>query len=271
MKFLRLGAASLLMATATLALTATAGATTPGSQLDQSSSDTSNTTSGFVSTAHAAVASQTFTAGVSGQLTDVTLSLWNENFIDSVGDIRVAIHPVDGGGAPVVGVDLAVATIVSISSLSLGGTAPVDFVFPSPASLSAGITYAITASEVNAGTHEHVWWAGANSDTYTGGGPFDSSFTPSGDLAFQTSMIPAVSPTANAPGRAGYCLGGTFVNLVFDQPNGDVQYAGMTPAIFVRGVGITCGQAPAGYAQDGFAGDAQHVPEGLYPYYAPTA
>ena len=43
---------------------------------------------------------------------------------------------------------------------------------------------------------------------------------------------------------------------------------GATPARFVRCNGLTCDAAPAGYVQKGLADDAQHVPDGLYPYFA---
>ncbi len=64
---------------------------------------------------------------------------------------------------------------------------------------------------------------------------------------------------------------GTFLELRADQPLRDDNYKGATPANFVAGTGITCDSPPTGYVQDGFAGEAQHVGEGFYPYFKPAA
>jgi hypothetical protein len=87
------------------------------------------------------------------------------------------------------------------------------------------------------------------------------------------------SVAARTP-RAAYCAAagntapdgskltaGSFLNLRVGQPGKDPSYAGATLARFVEGKGLTCDAAPAGYVQKGFAGDAQHVPDGLYAYY----
>ncbi|MER3405317.1 MAG: hypothetical protein C4289_09305 [Chloroflexota bacterium] len=68
--------------------------------------------------------------------------------------------------------------------------------------------------------------------------------------------------------RAGYCLHGEFLDLAYRQPEWDKRYAGAKPAIFVRGIGLTC-TAPPGYTRQGFAPSTLGVPEGFYPYYAP--
>ena len=70
-----------------------------------------------------------------------------------------------------------------------------------------------------------------------------------------------------APPRAGYCLGGVFYDLAFGQPEADPSWVAATPAWFVEGKGITCDPVPAGYVEDGMAGDAQHVPSGVYVLY----
>jgi hypothetical protein len=83
--------------------------------------------------------------------------------------------------------------------------------------------------------------------------------------------------------RAGYCSAagdravdgsplqpGTFLDLVVGEPAHDSHYTGATPAIFVKGEGLTCGAPPAGYVRHGFAADAQHVGTGMYPYYVPA-
>lgn len=61
----------------------------------------------------------------------------------------------------------------------------------------------------------------------------------------------------------------TFFQLISGQPKDDPHYTGAVPAIYVKDVGITCDPPPAGYTQQGYAGDELHVPGGVYPYYAP--
>ena len=81
--------------------------------------------------------------------------------------------------------------------------------------------------------------------------------------------------------RAAYCAAdgntgadgskltaGSFLNLRVGQPAKDPSYTGATLARFVDGKGLTCDAPPAGYVQKGLAGDAQHVPDGLYAYFA---
>jgi len=96
-----------------------------------------------------------------------------------------------------------------------------------------------------------------------------------------TLTVEVTEPQAN---HAGYCAAegnthpftgkaisvGTFLDLVTSQPLADPHYKGATPAIYVQGKGITCDPPPAGYVRDGFAGQAQNISEGLYPYYRST-
>ena len=83
--------------------------------------------------------------------------------------------------------------------------------------------------------------------------------------------------------RAGYCSvpgdtavdgsplqPGTFLDLFVGEPAKDGHYTGATPAIFIKGEGLTCGNPPTGYVQHGFAADAQHIGTGMYPYYVPA-
>jgi hypothetical protein len=100
-----------------------------------------------------------------------------------------------------------------------------------------------------------------------------------GDSAVASQVwLDAVS--ARTP-RAAYCAAGgntapdgskltagSFLDLRVGQPAKDPSYAGATLARFVEGKGLTCDAAPPGYVQKGLAGDAQHVPDGLYAYYA---
>jgi len=59
---------------------------------------------------------------------------------------------------------------------------------------------------------------------------------------------------------------GSFLNLRVGQPARDPSYAGATLARLVEGKRLTCDTPPAGFVQKGLAGDAQHVPDGLYAY-----
>lgn len=120
---------------------------------------------------------------------------------------------------------------------------------------------------------------------------FDPS-TPVGGIAnavfggsgYQLNLAAVLdSGSAQIP-HAGYCsvagnmwpdgtaIGpGTFLYLVYQQPATDVHYTGATPAIYVKGNGITCDPPPAGYTQQGYAGNDLSVPDGLYAYYAPPS
>ena len=103
-----------------------------------------------------------------------------------------------------------------------------------------------------------------------------------GGTGFKLNLAAVLdSGSAQIP-YAGYCsaagntwpdgtaiVPGTFLYLVYQQPATDAHYTGATPAIYVKGKGITCDPPPAGYAQQGYAGNDLSVPDGLYPYYAP--
>lgn len=264
------------VAATAMALTATAAAaTTPGAQIDQSSPSTAAPNSASISQAHGESASQTFTAGTSGRLTDVTVAVRNEPIWGSSGSLRVAINPVDGLGDPNTAVELAVATVL-LTSLPTVAPASVEFAFTVPADLSVGTSYAITLTQIN-GAHEHVYWAGSGADTYAGGEPFGAS----GDFAFATYMIAAPSEPAQG-GRSGYCSvagntwqdgsairAGTFLNLV-DGQSTTGRYKGAIVASYLEGLGISC-DVPAGYASSGESvGFYGHGDPGLYPYYRKT-
>jgi hypothetical protein len=78
---------------------------------------------------------QTFTAGVSGSLTDVVLSVVVSNPRNPM-----AIVPVDAGGRPVVAIPLASTTLAVDASPTF---VDVDVSFPTPARVEAGKQYAI--------------------------------------------------------------------------------------------------------------------------------
>jgi hypothetical protein len=262
MRILRAAAAGIAVAACAAIVTANASAITVGAQLDQTSSSTANTSDGLVSQFHSSWASQTFTAGLSGQLTNVDVKLFNEPFISSAGTVRMAINPVSGG-VPNTAVELAVSTVTVASLSQTYTTATADFTFATPAVLVAGTMYAITLTEVS-GVHEHVYWAGATSNTYAAGAPSQVGIgTPSGDLAFATYVLPS-AVAALGGSRLGYCLHGTFLDLVVGQPDVDGLYSGATPAMYVQGVGITCGPVPTGYVLEE---NASTTP---YPFYAPA-
>jgi hypothetical protein len=89
---------------------------------------------------------------------------------------------------------------------------------------------------------------------------------------------PATAPVPRPPDRFGYCAAagdtrpdgspippGTFLNLLWNQPQSDPHYTGARIANFVQGVGITCDSPPPGYVQQGFATHDMHVPDDTYP------
>ena len=87
--------------------------------------------------------------------------------------------------------------------------------------------------------------------------------------AYRRAIYVASDAVASSESRAGYCLGGRFLDLVSDQPTSDGAYFGATPAIFVAGLGATCDPPPPGYVRSGFAGEERHVRAGLHPLYLP--
>jgi hypothetical protein len=87
-------------------------------------------------------------------------------------------------------------------------------------------------------------------------------------IASTTPVTPSLTPAASTYQiHVGYCLGGAFVQLAYNQVRSDPKYKGATPANFIAGEGITCSQPPAGYLHDGFATADLGVPPGIYPYY----
>ena len=105
-----------------------------------------------------------------------------------------------------------------------------------------------------------------------------------GGAGYQLNLSAVLdSGSAQIP-HAGYCsaagntwpdgtaiVQGAFLYLVYQQPTTDSHYTGATPAIYVKGKGITCDPPPAGYTQQGYAGNDLSVPDGLYPFYAPPS
>ncbi len=155
------------------------------------------------------------------------------------------------------------------------------FAFTTPADLTAGTSYAVTVTQINSPSHQHMWWAGSSGDTYAGGEPFDTRLL-SGDFAFETYMIAAASASVEARARAAIArppeipgrtaprsLAGTFLDLADGQP-ATGHYKGATSAYYLEGLGISC-VVPAGYAHtDESVGYHGHGDPGPYPYYGKT-
>ena len=148
-------------------------------------------------------AAQTFTAGLSGPLDQVDISIAG---MDCTPDLLVEIRTVDSGGTPT-GTILAVAA-VSRASIpdNVGATPPgamTSVSFSAPAVVTAGIQYAIVLPGVSPDTCYAFYVADGN--PYSGGATFTSetdsfsSLAASGlDYAFRTYVLQQ-SATTPAP------------------------------------------------------------------------
>ena len=257
---MRLAKLAALGVVAAAAATPAAFAITPDSHIDQSQT----LTEGCVTFTPTLTVGQVFTAGVSGRLSDVVLTLGNSSA--AVGSVHVALTGVDGAGHPdpaaeIAGLDLSAAAVPA------PGPGPVDLQFGDP-TLIAGHQYALVVSTTDPAGFD-ICGAGSI-DYYTAGqawGTFDGGASwvdVGGDAHFTTYMLP---PTFS---RVGYCLAGQFIDLVAGQPDTDSRYTGAVPAIFVKGIGITCSPPPPGYTQQGRTTDSDNVGAGTYALYAPA-
>lgn len=170
------------------------------------------------------------------------------------------------------------------------GFGPVSFEIPAGVELTPGQAYVLYATTLNSSGSGSSTWGFVSGGAYADGGfvfqnggslaaAWDGNW-PGNDLAFQARFGVRVV-FVPLPARGGYCTvvgnkdpysgaalaPGTFVNLVQAQVTSDPSYAGVVPAIYVEGKGLTCDAPPAGYTQHGLAGDDQKVGSGLYPYY----
>lgn len=252
----------LVLALVALAVGPTAFAITPGAQLDQSQTvidDGGPLEPGLVF-------GQTFTAGVSGGLTDIVVTLSNSGATEN---LRAVVTRVDGTGAPdlssvLATVDLAPGQVQATptgTELHLAAAPPVV----------AGETYAIVLSSASAG---YGLYGATAIQYYLGGDLYISDgvtwFALAADLAFSTYVL-APSRWRADPVRIAYCLDGRFLDLLAGQPLTDATYASATPAIFVAGKGLTCDPPPPGYVLSGKTTDAEHhVGAGHYDVYAPA-
>jgi hypothetical protein len=168
----------------------------------------------------------------------------------------------------------------------------VSFDLPEGVVLAPGQAYVIYATSLfSSGSGSNVWGSvdgAAYEDggfVYQNGGSLSSSWDGNWanyDLAFLARFGTPRVVVLPVPARGGYCTvagnthpytggaiaPGTFVNLAQAQVTSDPSYAGVVPAIYVEGTGLTCDAPPTGYTQRGLAGDDQQVGSGLYPYYA---
>jgi hypothetical protein len=255
-----------------LAIPSVASAVTPGAVLDQSAAV--NSCNSLVNNTQSL--SETFTAGLTGQLTDVVLTLFNTS---ANSPLHVAITD-STAGAP----GSTVLAAVDVPTTAVGATdTNYDVAFSSPADVTAGTTYTITLTTTGTG----FWLWECSVDDYAGGqfyfinGGVGSWTGLSLDLAFATYVL---VPSPAGTERAGYCAAagdtwangtaipaGTFLNLASGQPSADSHYAGATPAIYLQGEGISCDAPPPGWKQNGFAGSdgPSQQPGDIYPYFTP--
>ncbi len=241
-------------------VTPVALAVAPDAEIDQSQ----GLTEGCVTFTAGTMIGQVFTAGVSGRLSDVLLTLGNAS--GAVDSIHVILAGVDGSGHPDLSKALA-SLDLSSGAIPAPDPALVDLQFGNP-SLAAANQYAVVVSTSDSTGYE-ICGAGSI-DYYAGGqawGSTDGGASWSdvgGDAHFSTYML----PPSNA--REGYCLSGRFLNLAVGQPNLDPTYRGAVPAIFVHGLGITCDPPPPGYTQQGRTTDNDNVGAGTYALWAPA-
>jgi hypothetical protein len=211
-------------------LSPSAGAVAPGADLDQNQ----GTVEGCVQFGTGVVIGQVFTAGVSGRLSDLMLTLGNSS---SASDpLHVELTRVDGAGHPDLTAVMGSLNLAA-ADVPIPGPSPVDLEFGAP-TLTSGSQYAVVVSTSDAVGYD-ICGAGST-DFYGGGQAFGTTdggaswSDVGGDANFATYMLP---PQVN---RLGYCLNGRFLDLVAGQPDVDPIYKGAQPSIFVPGKGVTC-------------------------------
>lgn len=133
----------------------TASTTAPGAILDQSNPERLAPCGfrGWAPETPNSWAAQTFTASVSGQLTDVVLTL-----AVHTPQITVALAPVAANGAPLVSVPVASVVLASAESV---GRVPINASFSAPPHVEAGLQYAIVLSSATANFDSGVYVAWA--------------------------------------------------------------------------------------------------------------
>lgn len=168
------------------------------------------TTSGFAFNS-TAWAGQTFTAGITGQLTRVELDLFCSGCTGTTPNITVSIRATTGSPAVPTGADLAVATIPGFSSGS-GGFFSANFA--APLTVNAGTRYAVIMRPVanpSAGTYAYVvssanpYLNGQRVTSANSGGTWVADITSGGrDLGFKAFV------------KTGFATSGNLVSRIFD-------------------------------------------------------
>jgi hypothetical protein len=182
------GLAAIGFGVAGLAVAVPAGAL--AGTLDQQQTGTS---SSYASTSSSGSNTQTFTAGLSGGIDQVDLSLAAP--ATPTAPLTVEIRDVSGG---LPGNTVLASQSVSASSVS---TTPafVPISFASPATVASGTQYAIVAYSSTPISNSYRWFLSAADDPYAGGAAFYATSSPpssawiptaGGDFAFKTYVAP---------------------------------------------------------------------------------
>ena len=247
-------------------------------QLDQSYAPSSASPGGFIEPSQ--TPAQVFTAGITGQLTDVGIETWLYGSGTPGQPIVLEITTTLNTGAPDPSDVLGTATITGneLTSTPTMITAPVT----GNVQVTAGQTYAIIMSSTwsNGGVYYETTTDYSNG--YTDGSGWwkfgSGSFSlGSWDWGFETFVQSAPAPSPPAPPapapapvatpeqqESGYCAvagntnpqtgqpipPGTYLDLTDGQPDSDPNYQGATAAFYVEGEGLTC-QLPTGDAPNG--------------------
>jgi len=230
---------------------------------------------------HGEQAAQTFTAGISGRLTNVVIPAWNDCCSPGpTGNVYVDVMAVDGLGAPDPSTVLGTSDPIPTASLSTSSPADLTFMFPAPVAVTAGTQYALVIREAGGFDHMHLYVA-LSAVPYASGNAFfgsAGSFFSRGPLY---SFIFTTYVVGGGNARLGYCsvasntnaltgealVSGTFLNLMAGQPESDAHYTGAMRASYLEGLGISC-DVPTGFTATGTtvgyggAGDP-----GTYPFY----
>jgi uncharacterized repeat protein (TIGR01451 family) len=151
-------------------LTASPGNATLANAASIDQQNTSVTINGFGVTS-TGWAGQTFTAGVTGQLTEVDLSLFCSGCTGTTPSLTVSIRATTGATPVPTGADLATATIPGFS-----GSGFFSAIFATPPTLTAGTRYALIfrpTTDPSAGSYAYVCSCAGNgslnSNPYTSG------------------------------------------------------------------------------------------------------
>ncbi len=172
--------------------------------------NTSVTTSGFGITSTSWVA-QTFTAGITGQMTQADLNLFCSGCTGTTPNLTVSIRATTGSPASPTGGDLATATIPGFNSGSGGFYSAV---FTSPPTLTAGTKYALVVrpdSNPSAGTYAYVCsCTSPNSNPYANGQRATSTNSGSTWIADTTSGGRDLGFRVFV--KTGYAASGTLVS-----------------------------------------------------------